>query len=145
MSEFIRYFSAEDAIKKHDEIIRKSGGIIGILHKGILESTIEHIQYDNYYPTFVDKLTHLVYQVNRQIFLDGSKRSAIALGAYFLEINSFDQLVIDTFIREMENPILLAAQDKINKNDLGAIIHDLVYKLELSDETKMRFIKILKN
>lgn len=137
------YFSAEDAISKHDEIIDKSGGIKGVLHRGMLESVLEHIKNDTYYPLFIDKLTHIVDQVNRQVFVDGSKRSSITLGAYFLEINGFDQIVVDTFIKEMENPILLAAQGLIKKDDLSAIISDLIYNLEISDMTKVRFIKLL--
>ncbi len=143
MSSLTFYFSAEDAISKHDEIIDKSGGVKGVQQRGLLESTLEHIQNDDYYPLFTDKLTHIVDQINRQIFVDGSKRSAITLGAYFIEINGFDQIVVDTFIKEMENPILLAAQGMISKDDLGAIMSDLVYNLEISDLTKIRFIRLL--
>jgi death on curing protein len=137
------YFTVDDAIAKHDEIIEKSGGLKGVLQLGMLESALEHIQNDTYYPDFIDKLTHIVDKVNRQVFVDGSKRSAITLGAYFLEINGYDQIVVDTFIKEMENPILLAAQSLINRDDLYAIIYDIVTHLELSDLTKVRFIKLL--
>jgi death-on-curing protein len=142
LAEFI-YIDAAAAIAKHDEIILKTGGLKGVQHEGMLESTLEHIQNDVYYPTFVDKLTHLVDQVNRQIFVDGSKRSAIAIGAYFLEINGFDQAVVGVFMREMENPILLAARSELDKEDLHAIINDVIYHLEVSDETKLRYLKLL--
>jgi death on curing protein len=35
------------------------GGDDGILDIGKLESVLDHIQNDDYYPVFVDKLTHL--------------------------------------------------------------------------------------
>ncbi len=137
------YIDVVIAIAKHDEIIEKTGGLHGIQHRGMLESALEHIQNDNYYPTFVDKLTHLVDQINRQIFVDGSKRSAITVGAYFLEINGFDQAVVGVFMREMENPVLLAARNELDKDDLRAIIQDVIYDLEVSDETKTRYLRLL--
>jgi len=139
----ILYLDVVTAIAKHDEIIEKTGGLPGIQHLGMLESVLEHIKNDTYYPTFVDKLTHMVDQINRQIFVDGSKRSAITIGAYFLEINGFDQAVVGIFMREMENPILLAARNELNKEDLKAIIHDIIYNLELSEETKTLYLKLL--
>jgi hypothetical protein len=43
---------------------------------------------------FESKLTHLVYSVNKShCFNDGNKRTSIALGAFFLEINGLDVLV----------------------------------------------------
>ena len=82
--EFI-YFDIVHAIQVHDEIIERSGGIKGILNLGILESSLEHIQNDLYYPLLEDKLTHLFFSVNKNhSFQDGNKRSSIALSAYFL-------------------------------------------------------------
>ena len=53
-----------------------------------------HIQNDDYYPALEDKLTHLVFALAKfHCFTDGNKRSAIALGAYFLELNGYDWLV----------------------------------------------------
>lgn len=40
-----------------------SGGTEGILDFGKIESVLMHIQNDDYYPTFVDKLTHLFFCV----------------------------------------------------------------------------------
>lgn len=139
----IIYIDIDVAIAKHDEIIDKTGGLSGILERGRLEGILEHIQNDDYYPTFVGKLTHLVDQINKQIFVDGSKRSSIAIGAYFLEVNGFDQAVVGYFMRAMENPILLAARNELNSDDLGAIIHDVIYDLEISDETKLRYLRLL--
>lgn len=143
MPSTILYIDVETAIAKHDEIIDKTGGVHGVQHMGTLESVLDHIKNDEYYPTFVDKLTHLVDRINRQIFVDGSKRSAIAVGSYFLEINGFDQAVVGVFMREMENPVLLAARNELDKDDLKAIINDVIYNLEISDETKLRYLKLL--
>jgi death-on-curing protein len=44
------YFDTAHAITVHDEIINRSGGALGILNVGLLESVIEHVQNDFYYP-----------------------------------------------------------------------------------------------
>ena len=54
------YFDAGHAINEHDWIIENSGGLDGIKNIGQLESPLEHIQNDMYYPNIEDKLTHLV-------------------------------------------------------------------------------------
>ncbi len=41
MNEYI-YFDAEHAVRVHDQIIINSGGILGIINYGLLESSIEH-------------------------------------------------------------------------------------------------------
>ncbi|MCH7524690.1 MAG: type II toxin-antitoxin system death-on-curing family toxin [Bacteroidetes bacterium] len=92
------YFNLEYAIKEHDFIINESGGSEGVNNIGLLDSILEHIQNDLYYPEFEVKLTHLVFSVNKNhAFSDGNKRSSIALGAYFLEINGLEYC-IDKFI-----------------------------------------------
>ena len=63
------YFDTAHAITVHDDIIIKSGGSLGILNIGLLESTLEHVQNDMYYPSLIDKVTHLFYSINKQINL----------------------------------------------------------------------------
>ena len=78
------YFDIQHAVKVHDDIIEKSGGAKGVLNIGLIESILEHIQNDLYYPEIENKLTHLFYAVNKShAFSDGNKRSSIALSAYF--------------------------------------------------------------
>ncbi|MEO5990908.1 MAG: type II toxin-antitoxin system death-on-curing family toxin [Ferruginibacter sp.] len=137
----ILYFDAAHAISVHDEIINKSGGFMGIRDLGQLESILEHIQYDLYYPTFEDKLTHLFYAVNKgHTFSDGNKRSCIALAAYFMEINGYDFLV-SKFIIDMENIAVDVADNRIDKELLAEIISSLIYEYEFSEELKLKIIE----
>ena len=63
----IHYISIDEARDIHLATIRNSGGgDCGELDIGKLESVLCHIQNDNYYPTFLDKLLHLFY-CSRQI------------------------------------------------------------------------------
>jgi len=63
MNEIILYFDVVHAIEVHDWIINESGGMHGINNLGLLESPLEHIQNDDYYPTIEEKLTHLVFSI----------------------------------------------------------------------------------
>jgi death-on-curing protein len=134
------YFDAEHAIDVHDWIIENSGGRAGILNPGNLESPLAHIQNDLYYPEFQDKLTHLVFAINKNhAFNDGNKRSSIALGAYFLELNGYDYAVT-RFVLEMENIAVWVADNQIDKNLLAEIIESLVLETGYSEVLKLKII-----
>ena len=137
------YFNLEYAIKTHDFIINESGGSHGANEIGLLESVLDHIQNDTYYPELESKLTHLVYSVNKNhAFIDGNKRSSIALGAYFLEINGLEYC-IDKFIIEMENVSVHVADNRIDKNLLHEIITSLVNEDDLGEELKLKIIEAI--
>lgn len=139
------YFDLLHAIKVHDMIIVTSGGMAGHDHEKVkmLESTLEHIQNDLYYPTFLDKITHLLYSINKtHAFFDGNKRSSIALSAYFLQINGYDYCVKD-FIYRMENVVVWVADNKIDKGLLKDIIEDIVMEEE-REATKLAIIRALR-
>ena len=117
----ILYFDTKHAIEIHDWIIDNSGGLKGNKEIGLLDSALEHIQNDDYYPTFEEKLKHLVIAVNKfHPFNDGNKRSSLVLGAYFLELNGYDYCV-NKFIIEMEEIVVWLAEGKI-KDDGQKII-----------------------
>jgi death on curing protein len=79
-----KYFDVEHGILVHDYIIDNSGGKPGPLNIGLLESVIEHVQNDTYYPELEDKVCHLFFSINKNhAFNDGNKRSSIILSAYF--------------------------------------------------------------
>jgi death-on-curing protein len=96
------YFDILHGINVHDDIISKTGGLTGVINIGLLESTLEHVQNDWYYPSIEEKVTHLLYSINKNhSFQDGNKRSSLALSAYFLEINGFSYCV-NKFFNTME-------------------------------------------
>lgn len=134
------YFNTEYAIKTHDKIIEISGGVNGIKDLGNLESPLEHIKNDEYYPDLEHKITHLVFSVNKNhAFIDGNKRTSIALGAFFLELNGLDTMV-SRFIREMENIAVHVADNRIAKQLLFEIITSLIYEEDFSEELKLKII-----
>ena len=139
------YFDIEHAIRTHDFIIKNSGGNFGVIEIGKIESVLEHIQNDLYYPDFEDKLTHLVFSVNKfHAFNDGNKRTSIALGAYLLEVNGIEYC-IDKFIIEMENIAVYVADNKIDKDLLREIIYSIISEDYFSEELKLKIIDALGN
>ena len=135
------YFSTEYAIFVHDQIIINSGGILGIINNGLLESSIEHIKNDLYYPNIEDKLTHLFFSINKNhCFNDGNKRASIALSAYFLEINNCS-FIIPRFIEQMENITVDVADNRIDKELLHEIITSLLYQEDFSESLKLKIKK----
>ena len=135
------YFDLAHAIRTHDQVIEISGGMPGNRDTGALASVLEHIQNDDYYPELPDKLTHLVFSVIKfHCFNDGNKRSSIALGAYFLELNGYDWLAT-RFIYEMENIVVWVAESRISKDLLLKLLtalcagddYDEALNLELID------------
>jgi death-on-curing protein len=139
----LKYFDTAHAIEVHDAIILKSEGLLGILNIGLLQSTLEHIQNDMYYPNFEDKATHLFHSVNKNhSFKDGNKRASIALTAYFLEINGFDDRV-KVFMERTENIAVYVADNKINKELLLEIIQSIIYEYDYSEELKLKLYQAL--
>jgi death on curing protein len=134
------YFTSSYAIQVHDDIINNSGGSLGILNIGLLESTLEHLQNDLYYPEIENKVTHLFYAINKNhSFQDGNKRASIALSAYFLEINNLS-FRVNRFIEEMENIAVDVADNRIDKDLLFEIVCSLTYENDFSEELKIKII-----
>lgn len=134
------YFDTTHAIEVHDEIINQSGGVLGILNINLLESVIEHVQNDLYYPDLEHKLTHLFYSINKNhSFQDGNKRASIALSAYFLEINNCS-FRVESFIEEMENIAVDVADNRIDKDLLFEIITSIIYDDDYSEDLKLKII-----
>lgn len=137
------YFTAEYAIKVHDKIVEMSGGKSGLKDYGNIDSPLNHIQNDDYYPTFEEKLTHLVFSFNKfHAFNDGNKRTSIAMGAFFLEVNGLD-IFVDKFIIEMENIAVTVADNIIEKELLQEIVTSIINETEYNEELKLKIIHAL--
>ena len=141
----ILYITIEQALSIHEKTVQVSGGgSLGTINIGSLESVLEHIQNDDYYPTFEDKLTHLVYAVNRNpSFSDGNKRISISLGVQFLNLNGY-LYCLRRFIPEMENISYHLAAGLIEKDLLQRIIHSLLEnERDFSEELKLEILTII--
>lgn len=124
----MRYFSLDESITLHSDIMRQMGALQGFGKSriGYLESALQHIKNDDFYPTLLDKLTHLVFCcVKFYPFLDGNKRSAIYLAKAFLRLNA-PKILPNDFYQKLENVVVSVASDKIDKDKLKAILADIL-------------------
>lgn len=122
-----QYISIEEAREIHLATIKNSGGgDCGELDIGKLESVLFHIQNDDYYPTFLDKLEHLFFcSCKFHCFTDGNKRIAITLTAMFLLKNGY-MGVARVYFREMENISYHVAAGHIDEDLLRRILEAIL-------------------
>ena len=142
----IVYLTIAQAIDVHERTVAVSGGgLVGHLDLAKLESVLEHIQNDDYYPTFEDKLTHLFFSTNKfHCFQDGNKRLALSLGAQFLLLNGY-VFITTIFLREMENISYHVAAGNIDKNLLKEIIRALINCDEDDEALKLKILNAIQS
>ncbi|EMY3554988.1 type II toxin-antitoxin system death-on-curing family toxin [Flavobacterium psychrophilum] len=139
----LNYFTTEYIIKTHQKIIEISGGIPAVKNFGYIDSPIHHIQNDEYYPSFEDKLTHLVFSFNKNHgFHDGNKRTSIAVGLFFLIINGLD-VFANKFVIEMENIAVTVAQNIIDRELLYEIIYSIINEEDYTESLKIKIYNAL--
>lgn len=140
----IQYFNIEMLLKIYNKTIEISGGgASGIRNKGQIESILEHIKNDDYYPDFINKLTHLFFSLNKfHCFDDGNKRIAISAGGLFLNLNGFVFRISD-FIIEMENISYHLVAGKINKELLKEVIVAIINDDIDNEELKFKIFKAI--
>ncbi len=138
------YITLEQAVATHALTIEKSGGgAYGALEIEKLESVLQNIQNDDYYPTFDAKLTHLFHSACKfHCFQDGNKRIAITLCAQMLLLNGYLRS-IDGFIRESENISYHVAAGAISKELLGDWMRAVLTDNEDDESLKLRILKAI--
>ena len=138
------YLTLEQAIETHGKTVEVSGGgSTGLLEIGNLDAVLQHIQNDDYYPTFDAKLTHLFFCACKfHCFQDGNKRIAIALCAQMLLLNGYLRSV-KSFIRESENISYHVAAGKISKDLLGEWIEAVLGGMEDDEALKLKILNAI--
>jgi len=123
----IIYIPYNQALEVHRKTVEKSGGgSYDTINIGYLSSALELIQNDLYYSNFEEKLTHLIWSINKNhAFSDGNKRLSITLGLQFLSLNGY-LYCIQRFLFEMENISYHLAAGSISKELLQEIIHSFI-------------------
>jgi len=141
MNTIIYITDIQEVINIHKRTIAVSGGgVVGLINIGSLDAVLEHIQNDMYYPSFIDKLTHLFFAANKShCFQDGNKRIAISLGCIFLLKNGYLDAA-QRFLYKMETISYHLAAGRIDKDFLREIIDSLVYEEDFSEVIKLKLI-----
>ena len=133
--EGINYITIEQATEIHQKTVKHSGGgVLGHIDLGRRDSVLQNIRNDDYYPMFIDKLTHLFFcTCEFHCFQDGNKRLAITLAAYFLLLNGH-MAVAKNFFEVTENISYHVAAGKIDKDLLHRIMSAIMDGTYENDE-----------
>lgn len=124
----MKYLSLQEAQILHNDIIDEIGGLKGVNSQqiGLLESALQQIQNDDYYPSFLDKLMHLMFAcVKFHPFVDGNKRTAIYLAKAFIKLNR-PEILPDDFYQNLEDIVVAVAEGKTTKEELREILQNLL-------------------
>ncbi|MCR4941476.1 MAG: Fic family protein [Campylobacter sp.] len=124
----MKYFNLATATELHNIMIAKIGGSSG--HNdtqiGYLDSALQNIQDDMYYPKIEDKVSHLMFScVKFHPFSDGNKRTSILLASAFLAKN--DIKIDEKFFITMEDVVVKIATNEISKENLKDIFKAFIY------------------
>ena len=104
---------------------------------------LSHIQNDDYYPTFAEKLTHLCFCACKfHCFADGNKRIAITLCAQMMLLNGY-LYCAGHFLREMENISYHLAAGNIDKELLGEVIEACLNEEMDSEPLKLKILEAI--
>ena len=134
----VQYITWEELLQVYEKTVEDSGGgYSGIRDKERLESVLEFVQNDLYYPTFEDKLTFLVSRIcTGHLFNDGNKRMSLTLGVYFLHKNG-RYWAATTFMSQMAAIIMHVAAGNINAELLARIIPNVIKGKDFSEDLKI--------
>ena len=135
----INYVTLDLALSIHEKTVAISGGgSLGHLDTGKLDAVLTHIQNDDYYPTFADKLTHLFFCACKfHCFVDGNKRIAIVLSLQMLLLNGY-LACATTFLRDTENISYYVAAGRIDKELLQDFLKALLDGKSDDEALKLR-------
>lgn len=146
MNNEIHYISYKEALEVYRKMIDASGGgFVGVRDESGILATLDFVQNDDYYPTFTEKLSYLVFKFcSGHYFNDGNKCIALTLGAYFLHKNNYLwQACI--FMRQLEAIIYHTAASNINQELLLRIMTALMAGQDYDEELKIDIANAIDN
>jgi len=124
----VRYLTLSEALELHRRVIGQSGGALGVLNLGALESALAQPRMTfggrELYPSLVDKAAALGYSlIQNHPFLDGNKRTGHAAMEVFLLLNGFE---IQSSVDEQERIVLQVASGEIDREAFTLWLRDHV-------------------
>lgn len=124
----MKYLNIQDVMTLHQQMIEAMQGLKGVNPQqiGLLESALQQIQNNDYYPNFIDKLTHIVFAcVKFHPFLDGNKRTALLVARTFIVMN-YPKILPENFYQTLEDIVVAVAEGKTTKEELREILQNLL-------------------
>jgi death-on-curing protein len=122
------YLTAPQVIAIHDHVLQLSGGMSGVVKSWLIESTLDFVQSDDYYPRFADKVSYLLYSIAmNHCFADGNKRTALVVAMQFVLLNTNDADLSSRFMREFENIVVWVADGSLSKESLTEYVDGFLW------------------
>jgi len=142
----VNYIDYDELLSIYYKMIEKSGGgSPGIVKDGNIRATLEFVQNDSYYPTFVEKLTYLVFSFcSGHCFTDGNKRIALTIGTAFLLHNGY-YWAAKTFMEQIESIVYHVAASNIDKELLQRIMQCVIDGTDYDEELKIAIANAISN
>ena len=124
----MRYLTLSEALELHCRVIGQSGGALGVLNLGALESALAQPRMTfaggELYPSIVDKAAALGFSlIQNHPFLDGNKRTGHAAVEVFLLLNGFE---IQSSVDEQERIVLQVASGEMDREAFTLWLRDHV-------------------
>lgn len=139
MDDFV-YFDVQKIIEIHENVLEESGGFPGIKDMSSLETTVEFVKNDFYYPTLIDKVCYIIFNLaTSHPFLDANKRTALSVSAFFLNINEPD-FCSSYYMEVMEDMVIFLVENLITKYELGLFVDCIISKVEFSEDLKLLLV-----
>ena len=126
----MRYLTVGEVLEIYSQMIKQSGGGVGIRDLGALESAVAQPRMtfngDELYPTIVEKASALGFSlIQNHPFIDGNKRAGHAAMESFLMFNGYE---ISASVDEQVDLILGVASGKIDRNAFTDWLKDHLVK-----------------
>jgi death on curing protein len=127
----MRYLTVGEVLEIYSQVMKQSGGGVGIRDLGALESAVAQPRMtfngDELYPTLVEKASALGFSlIQNHPFVDGNKRAGHAAMESFLMFNGYE---ISANVDEQVDLILGVASGKIDRNTFTAWLNNHVTDL----------------
>jgi len=114
----MRYLTVGEVMEIYSRVMRQSGGSVGILDLGALESAVAQPRMifngEELYPTIAEKASALGFSlIQNHPFVDGNKRAGHAALETFLMLNGYE---ISASVDEQVDVVLGVASGKTDRN-----------------------------
>lgn len=140
-NEKLKYMDYDELLEVYAKTVSASGGgLSGVKDEGGIRKVLDFVQNNLYYPTFVDKLTYLVFGLcTGHYFEDSNKRVALTAGVCFLVHNGYYWHAY-SFMQCMEAIIYHVAAGRIDKDLLLRIIACFMANEDYPEALKIEII-----
>ncbi len=117
----LSFISTPYAIKLHDSIIEKEGGVLGVLNLGLLESALNAPQQTFFGIFLNNSIFHMAASLlvgisKNHAFRDGNKRTAVMVTVVFLRVNGYEITVQQSAMTQL---VLDVVENRITKEKVA--------------------------